>query len=290
MCENLMIAIEVTNRCNLSCPYCIRMVDKPEPKDMTPKEFNHVLKQLMPYRTERVALSGLGEPLVNPYFIDMLNDPLLKRFQKLDFSTNGTLLTQETIRSLIDSRVIGWIRVSLQSSRKEVMETLQRGAKFEQVVANTKNLISYARERGSRTRIYVQHLKTRLNPDESEEDFQKILGTKFVKGVSFSKKVVSPASMGLLMPSEGQDVLIRGVNRSQDACRNVFGISLIITAHGDLAGCCWDCTKFQTYGNIFENSLKELRSSELLKSLREELVNRDFHRLPVCRRCLGGSK
>ncbi|GAI22463.1 unnamed protein product, partial [marine sediment metagenome] len=39
-----MLEIETTNRCNLSCPYCIKRVEKREEKDMTPSEFDHILK------------------------------------------------------------------------------------------------------------------------------------------------------------------------------------------------------------------------------------------------------
>jgi len=283
------VEIEITNRCNLTCPYCIRRLSKPkEFRDMTPNQFNHILKQLLEcsYQRRRLVLCGLGEPLMNPHFIEMVNNPLLKKFPKVDFSTNGVLLTQKKIESLIDSGVFFFIKVSLQSSRKDVMETLQRGAKFEDVVENICNLIHYAH--GKRTEIRVQYLRTVLNPDETKADFERLLELKFGRGVTFMVKSVGPASLGkkahsLTIMRDGKPLY----RSPQDVCYNKYGRTLVINTYGDLTGCCWDSlSRTQSYGNIFEKSLKQLRSSKLLKSLQKELVNRDFHRLPICKRCL----
>ncbi len=283
-----MIEIEITNRCNLSCPYCIRRVEKFEERDMTLGEFNHILKELSPIYKPTLgdlALSGNGEPLMNHHLMDMLNNPLLKKFPNVFFSTNATLLTRGIIKSLIDAGTLTHITVSLQSARKKVMETLQGGAKFERVVQNTRDLIAYAKGKG--TRVGVQYLRTTLNPNETISDFEKLLGVKLDgHNVLFIVKAVGPLSAGKQLPKEANDLIIRGLRRPQEACYNTYGLSMIITVHGDLTGCCWDSSRLQTYGNIFNTPLKEFMSGKLLKDLRRELVARDFHRLPVCRRCL----
>jgi len=276
-----MIEVETTNRCNLSCPYCIRGVDKVEERDMTPDEFDHILRELLAYGPAfgELALSGLGEPLMNPHFIDMLNNPLLKKFPNVFFTTNATLLTKEMIKPIIDVRVLKLINVSLQSARKAVMETLQRGAKFEEVVANIRNLIRYAH--GKRTQVRVLYLRTALNPNETKADFEKLLG---IKNISFRSRGVGPTSTGMQLPREAHQLIVSPTRVPSLTCQ--YGKRVIINVHGDLTGCCWDSSRSQTYGNIFETPLAKLRSGALLKALRKELSNRDFHRLPVCKRCL----
>ncbi|GAI83550.1 unnamed protein product, partial [marine sediment metagenome] len=74
----------------------------------------------------------------------------------VNFSTNAILLTEEKIKQLIDAESIWLINVSLQSSRKHIMETLQKGAQFKNVVTNVQNLISYAY--GKKTIVRIQHL------------------------------------------------------------------------------------------------------------------------------------
>lgn len=284
----LVIEVEITNRCNLSCPYCIRRVEKLEERDMTPSEFNHVLKESLTVYTPQLgtlALSGLGEPLMNPHLVDMLNNPLLKRFPNVLFSTNATLLTEGMIKSVIDAGTLNIINVSLQSTRKDVFEALQRGANFEDVVANTQNLISYAR--GKKTRVRVQYLRTTLNPNETKASFEKLLGTK---EFLFRWMSVGPVSMGMALSKEVRQLIPPSPPKSPIRVTPVlgckYGNNVIINAHGDLTGCCWDSSRLQTYGNVFEESLIKLRSGGLLKALQKELVNGDFHRLPVCKRCL----
>ncbi len=293
-----MLEIETTNRCNLSCPYCIKRVEKREEKDMTPSEFDHILKELLTIRPtpasrgrEFFILHGHGEPLMNPHFTDIVNNPLLKKFPMVRFSTNATLLTQEKIKSIIDAGTIELINVSLQSARKEVMETLQRGANFEETVANIRNLIRYAH--GKRTYVRIQQLKTTLNSNETRADYEKLLE---VKNFLFWSRNLTYTTQSTQLPEEVRHLIIRQKNSRffprlrVSACwkngKYVYGDSVIVNVHGNLTGCCWDSSNLQTYGNVFEKPLSELRSGGLLKTLRRELVNKDFHRLPICKRCV----
>lgn len=287
-----MLEIETTNRCNLSCPYCIKMVEKCEERDMSPNEFNHILKELLTIRPtpasrrkEFLVLHGHGEPLLNQHFVEMLNNPLLKKFPMVRFSTNATLLTPELIKSIVDAGSVELIGVSLQSARKDVMEILQRGAKFGEAVANICGLIRYARSK--RTKVRIQQLRTTLNRGETKADYEKLLG----KNILFWSRDLAVTTQGEQLPEEARHLIIKAQHppicrRQRTGYRYVYGESVIINVRGNLTGCCWDASDLQTYGNVFEKPLTELRSSELLKTLRRELVKSDFHRLPVCKRCL----
>ncbi len=289
----MMLEIETTNRCNLSCPYCIKRVEKREETDMTPSEFDHILRELLTIRAGRgrefLVLHGHGEPLLNPHFADIVKNPLLRKFPMVRFSTNATLLTREMIKHIIDAGSIELINVSLQSARQDAMETLQRGAKFEETVANIRNLLRYAR--GKRTKVRIQQLRTTLNRGETKADFEKLLG---VKNLLFRSRVFAITTQSVQVPEEARRFVIRGkgklVPQHRPVCRKadryVYGDSVIINVRGSLTGCCWDSSNLQTYGNVFETPLAELRSGELLRALRRELARRDFHRLPVCERCL----
>lgn len=294
-----MLEIETTNRCNLSCPYCIKRVEKREERDMTPDEFDHILRELLTIRPtlasrnrENLVLHGHGEPLMNPHFVEIVNNPLLKKFPRVRFSTNATLMTREVMEPIVDAGTVELINVSLQSARKDAMEALQRGAKFEETVANIHNLIYYAR--GKRTQIRIQQLRTTLNRGETKADFEKLLGTK---NFLFWSRKYAITTQSVHLPDEASRFVIRGkgdkflphhrpVCWKKQAGRYVYGDSVITNVHGNLTGCCWDSSNLQTYGNIFEKPLVESRSGGLLKALRRELESRDFHRLSVCRRCL----
>ncbi len=294
-----MLEIETTNRCNLSCPYCIKRVEKREEKDMPPDEFDHILKELLTIRPtpasrsrENLVLHGHGEPLMNPHFVKIVEKPLLRKFPRVRFSTNATLLTQEMIKLIVDAGTVELINVSLQSARKEVMERLQRGARFEEAVANIRGLIRYAS--GKRTKVRIQQLKTTLNRGETRADFEELLGTK---NFLFWSRRYATTTQSVQLPGEARCLAIRKegsrfLPHHRPVCwkkqvgRHIYGDSVIVNVHGNLTGCCWDSSNLQTYGNVFEKPLAQLRSGGLLKALRKELERRDFHRLQVCKRCL----
>lgn len=268
--------VETTNRCNLKCPYCVRTIHPPDLRDMTYSEMEHVFRELLTWpfaAKERVALCGHGEPLLNQSLYSLLENQLLEAFPDIWIITNGVMLSDRWIKRIVDSGVVNFVQVSLQSAVKESFDQLQVGADFDTVVENTRSLIEAVG--GTRTKVRVQYLRTRINPSEGAKDFEALLNTTFSNQVRFHHHPVGDL-FGSGFP---------GAMKTRPVCWNRFGRNLIINAYGDLVGCCWDNTRKQSYGSIFKESLLSLRGGELLRALREELVGRDLHRLPLCRGC-----
>jgi MoaA/NifB/PqqE/SkfB family radical SAM enzyme len=222
-----------------------------------------------------VCLCGLGEPFLNPEFPLMLKNPDLK-LRKTKLITNGMLLTEENIDLLVETNAFSEIQVSLQTTNEDVYKKLQVGGDFNTVVENIKRLIA---NKPTRSKIIVQYLKTRINPREKKRDFVRLLGTsEFIHFVH----VVGP--VGGMAQQYSYDSLVPR-KKHRRVCKGFFGLDLIINAYGDLLGCCWDNTRLQPYGNIFEMPLADILSGGQLKAMRVELYNKDFSRLPLCKRC-----
>jgi len=84
-----MPIIEITSRCDLSCPICL--VDAGKSWDMTLTQFKHLLDALI--RAERqidvLNLSG-GEPLVHPDLLSFVDEALSRtEIVRVSISTNG---------------------------------------------------------------------------------------------------------------------------------------------------------------------------------------------------------
>ena len=99
------VYIEITNRCNLSCDFCIK--NKRPIKDISIEEFKEVLTKLNPL-TDYLYFHILGEPLIHPK-INELIDIASKDF-KINITTNGYF-----INKIKDNKNIRQINISLLS-------------------------------------------------------------------------------------------------------------------------------------------------------------------------------
>ncbi len=283
----MLIQIEITNACNLSCSYCPRTAHPQKYRKMTTNEILHILKEVavLPNLHEhRVVLCGHGEPLLNASIHRVIQDPIVQAIPHLDLITNGMLLSNVAAHALIDSKAFETIQVSLQTTDPDVYPKLQVGGDFHKVLKNTKHLIETARD--SRTTIKVQYLRTMLNNEEDYRHFKELLGDNF----KYHEHNVGPVGMRTLrtaydhiIPILDNESPLYGHKR---ACDKIYGRSIIINAFGELLGCCWDNSREQHYGNIFFTPLNRIRKSKRLKEMRAELKARNFDRLPLCKVCM----
>lgn len=102
--------IEITNICNLKCPFCPQ--NKREPRLMNAQEFENAIEQLTPY-TSLLHLHVLGEPLLHPQlgvFLDICN----QSHQQVHLVTNGTLF-HTRLDDLREKKALRSVSFSLQS-------------------------------------------------------------------------------------------------------------------------------------------------------------------------------
>ena len=82
------VYVEITNICNRSCSFCPGT--KRELRRITASEFSHVLDELEGV-TEYIYLHVMGEPLTHPHLCELIKLAAARGF-KCSITTNGTLL------------------------------------------------------------------------------------------------------------------------------------------------------------------------------------------------------
>lgn len=100
------IYLEITNRCNLSCPFCIK--NQRPIKDLSKEEYQFIINKIKNY-TKELYLHVLGEPLIHPdinYFINYAKENNLL----VNITTNGYL-----INNIKDNHNIHKLNISLHS-------------------------------------------------------------------------------------------------------------------------------------------------------------------------------
>lgn len=100
--------------------------------------FERVAESVLPL-AHTVILSAGNEPLMSPWFVEILEICSRYRPPNLLFLTNAQRLTGRIADAIIESGVTQ-VQISADGATKETYEYIRRGAKFEQLVENLKYL------------------------------------------------------------------------------------------------------------------------------------------------------
>lgn len=137
------VQIEPTYRCNLRCVMCAPTYGgRQRLPDMSLDFFKEILDQLP--ELKMLSLNGLGEPMLNKHFVDMLEYAREKGVYTR-FTTNLTRLTDEQIERLIACGH-SEITVSIETTDPETFADIRRGASLDLVLGNLRK-IAAAKER-----------------------------------------------------------------------------------------------------------------------------------------------
>jgi radical SAM protein with 4Fe4S-binding SPASM domain len=117
---------------------------------------------------EEVTLQGLGEPLLAPDLLAMI-EHAKARGTRVGFNSNATLLTRAVARRLVELG-LDWLHVSLDGATAETYEGIRDGSSFERVTGNLAGLLAEREEAGAATpRILLVFVAMRRNLGELPE-------------------------------------------------------------------------------------------------------------------------
>lgn len=127
--------IEPTSACNLNCSICFRhgWIDE-SPGHMSFEVFSDLARELHGLDSvEEVFFGGMGEPLFHPDICRMIG--ALPKSKKISLLTNGTMLTAQRSRELIDAG-LSKLWVSMDGFEKQIYESIQLGSRFDRILKN----------------------------------------------------------------------------------------------------------------------------------------------------------
>jgi MoaA/NifB/PqqE/SkfB family radical SAM enzyme len=142
----LQLYVEVASRCNLNCIMCRDqdgsvMVPQKAGSAAGFMEFD-LFKTLRPLLESvyTVNLFGWGEPMMHREFIRFIEFTRdCSKDCRINFNTNGTLLSAEKAARLVDLDVTR-VCFSIDSPDPETFEKIRRGAKFHRIITNIERL------------------------------------------------------------------------------------------------------------------------------------------------------
>ncbi|MBC8234771.1 radical SAM protein [bacterium] len=161
------VNVDITHRCNLRCRWCrwhSPILSKPSEhklpiRDFPLDVFRKMCGELKTMGTHMLLFVGAGEPLLHPNILDMIS-AAKENGLGVTIYTNGTLLTERRITSLIDTHVDS-LRVSLWATSSEDYAQQHPDvapSRFQKIIDGLQLLLRLKTERGSRLpRIEFSH-------------------------------------------------------------------------------------------------------------------------------------
>jgi radical SAM protein with 4Fe4S-binding SPASM domain len=191
--------------------------------NMSVSDFDQIVKKLFPTLIEAHP-TNIGEPLISPWF-GYFCQKCKEYGVLLDITSNGTLLTQEKIAEIMPCLLD--IKISFDGFKKETFETIRKGANYELIVDNIKNLVRIRNVFSSSATITLQTTLFNFNYKELSDiiNFAKEIGVDKVKAYpvfSYSEAIDKVSIMNCL------DEFSEYRKKCVELARNI-GIKLYLT-------------------------------------------------------------
>lgn len=254
------IYIEITNTCNLKCPFCTK--SKRDKKNMSLEEFSIILKKIYPY-TKYIYLHVLGEPLLHPNINEFIN--LAAKDFYVNITTNGYL-----INNIKDNKDIRQLNISLHSfsdiynkSFDEYINDL-----FNYSDLNNDIYINY--RLWSNTKYFDNFICKLEEKYNVKIDKNKINNTlKNNVFLNFKKEFI--------WPQVSNDKSFKG------PCYALTD-HIAILSDGTITACCLDVDGELSFGNIYTDSLENILKSFKFMKMKKELKN-GIRCNELCKKC-----
>lgn len=260
----LQIDLFAVDVCNLKCPMCPRQEYIPGKGYMDFGLVKKIIDEATEYGLCAFNFGGLGEPTMYPDLFKVLRYAKERGVVDLNMHTNGTRLSPEFNRRLLESGLDRLI-ISLDSADKERYEKIRVGAKFEKVYAAVEDLIQQ-RNQHPTSRLHIKANFIEMDEDDPTEK------NKFIS--YWSNKVDRIAVLRYLDCQDGTEGLYHKKNYVQDdhfCCAELWR-RLSIWSDGTATICYRDIKKRMVVGDARRQTIPEIWTGGEMQRIR------DFHR------------
>lgn len=277
----LHVDLESTRRCNLRCPMCIRTIkmergETLEEGDMDFKLYKKVVDEGSENGLCAIKLNYLGEPLLHEDLPGMVKYAKKRGILEVMINTNGTLLTEELSRRLIDAG-LDKILLSFDSPTKERYESIRVGASFEQVINNFRTLIRLRDEANLRKPVL------RVNMVKMKENEVEV--PRFVE---LWKPIADLIAIQDYINPQLKDCVGRGViglkKHPNFVCPQIYQ-RLAVHYDGKIGMCCFDFDAEMRLGNAWNTNIKDVWLGERMQEVRRLHNEGKWQEIPPCARC-----
>lgn len=252
--------IEPTNICNFRCPICPHSLNQlyQKPGKMSLTLLDKILCQIYEY-AKVIQLYWMGEPLLNPEIFEMISSCKKKTNAKVIISTNGSLLTREVSKKLVDCG-LDEIIVSVDAcNSQDIYGKIRVGGDVSLLNQNIEKLI----ENKGHMSVVLQFIDMFVNRAEREKFFHrwKDFDCKTELSCLFTWSNQIP-SLNLV-----SDHLSPVQKKNRIPCADLWN-KMVIHWDGQVSACCFDYANRLPFGDCTNTLLEDIWNSPEAKSLR----------------------
>ncbi len=225
------VQVEVTTHCNGLCIYCPHtlMHNGWTNRHMSIELFNALVPFLK--HTDLVYLQGWGEPLLNPHFFEMVR--ICKgQGKRVGFTTNGMLLTDDTIKRLVDLQ-LDIVAVSLAGTTATTHNQIRKGTNLDLVISNLERFGTIKAEKNSQPpAVHLAYLMLQSNFHELKEILPLARRVEAKQVVASNLALIADPSLtdeALFHDTEGMDEYRNALDKIRE---NASPENIIFDYHG----------------------------------------------------------
>ena len=273
------LSVELTNYCNLACPYCSSPLKLRPQGMMSSSTFSNLIRQVKECGTPWVALCGNGESTLHPEFSNYVRQ-LAKATKFLSVTTNWQRVDEEIICSVLQAPV-DLLNISVDGGNKAEYESIRIGGKFERLIHN----LTVLKERKQTTHASTLiNIRLMLRPSQYEDE-PRLLKFWRTYGDVVSKQYVLNLDTSTESGIDPVDYKPGG------RCTLPFKI-LDINWSGNVPLCTYSRRQTGnpdglTLGNINQNSIQELWKGPIIQQYRDGHRFQKENLIPICKGCKG---
>lgn len=270
--------IELTNRCNAQCTFCPRD-QTPDQGFMTEATFKQCIERALELeQVPKFHSAGQGEPTLHPQLPEFA-----EYMRSLDleygFTTNGSLLTEELARRILDARV-SHIVFSISDLGDDYEEVY--ALKFDTTRENIFRFLDMNEAAGKPVRTQVSLVAHDLNRSKLAR-YRAFWEEAGVDGfINFEQTNRGGAcEIGRYFVDNDRHAEQAGQVLKQHNLTHVCGVpftALFVGWNGQYYLCCNDYRKLTPMGSVFDYSIQEMDLMKKAKFFEDEIPE-------ACRNC-----
>ena len=285
----IVLFIDPSSLCNFRCNFCpcginnkANWSENKKIGTMSYELFRKVIDDAagFPHKIKTLRLYKEGEPLINKRFPDMINYARKKEIAKsIDFTTNGSLLTNDLSLALIDAGV-DKIHISVESlTEKGYKDT--SGVTLD--MKGFMNNIEFLYAHKQRCRILIKISDYGL-AGAAEKEVYALFGDMCDEiAVEHVAPVWPEFDLGAIQKEFKQGLHGNEV-RECEVCPYIF-YSVCVNSSGTVSSCLMDWNHRLIVGDVREESIVDIWNGARIQDMRVKNLHGKRSAIPACSKC-----